>query len=357
MKNIYKGIPQTIRLDQAFATGKTLKFTVFGEDGTVLPDSTGADISEITLVYNGTSLKYEKEITIHADTPEQYIRIYFTGDSALLPTYTPEDYKLIPAITSGLKTEIVPIGYFLEYGLAVASKFDPYLSDGLSAYTANNTEGVRAVLAAAESELENRLSIYFTPRTLTEKQDNYFDRYYIQLWQFQTRYTPVIELVKFELQIGDTVITELPLSFLIFDKLQGLIEFLPVPNSSTGQGLYQYMLSNLSGYSASLLYGAVQRIPCFFNLTYKTGLWNNEILNSNDKDFIRQMITRKAVQKLLPIIDPGMRQGSISEGIDGVSASINYNGERYLNIFKAEEEENIKYLQKKFGRSVEMVIV
>ncbi len=358
MKILFSGIAQKIQLDQEIASGATLTFTIFGEDGTPVNDSTGAPIKNIALGYNGTSKRYEASTTIHADTPEQYLRVFFTGTAAIEPQYTPEDYSLKSPAINTVKPEIVPIGYFLEYGLAEASKLDPYLSEALASFTAQNREGIKAMLSAAEAELEFRTSIYFSPRTLLEKQDYFFDRYTIQLWQFQTRYTPVIELVNFQLQIAGQTISELPLEFFVFDKYQGLIEFLPVPSGQSGQGLYSYMLANLSGYALSLLnYGAVSRIPCLFAATYKTGLWDSSILTSTDKELIRQLITRRALQKLLPVIDPAMREGSKSEGIDGVSASISYTGERYLNIFKAEEEETIKYLQKKFGRSIEMVIV
>lgn len=358
MKLLYAGTAQTIILDHELANGLTLKFTVFGEDGNPVDNSAGNPLKDIALTYNSTSKRYEASVVIGAEVPEQYLRIWFAGSSLIPVRFMPEDYLLKQVPSAIMKSEIVPVGYFIEYGIAETSKVDPYLSQGLEAFIGQNYEGLKSILAAAESELEIKSSIYFSPREFTERQDYYFDRYTIQLWQFQTRYTPVIELLGFDLTLAGQTLAQLPLEFFIFDQLQGLIEFLPIPGSTSGQGLYSYMLANLSGYAHSLFaYGAVSRIPCFFTARYKTGLWNDSIVSKNDKEFIRQLITRRAVQKILPTIDPGMREGSKSEGIDGLNASLNYSGERYLNIFKAEEDENIKYLQKKFGRQVEMVVV
>ncbi|GAB1348364.1 hypothetical protein MASR1M107_05760 [Ignavibacteriales bacterium] len=104
------------------------------------------------------------------------------------------------------------------------------------------------------------------------------------------------------------------------------------------------------------MYGGIERIPCFFHATYRTGIFSAST-DKSEKEMIRQLVSRRALVKLLPVIDPGFRQTGRTEGIDGVSSSRSYAGDRFLNIFQQQEEETCKYLMQKYGKNFELIIL
>ncbi|MCA0388480.1 MAG: hypothetical protein LCH52_08295 [Bacteroidetes bacterium] len=355
MKQIYKSIPQTISINESsLGTSKTIKITIIGEDGKFILDHLSNPIKDIIL--NEYAGIYSKEITFHQNTPEQYIRVYFqSNDTIILPKYHPEDYSLIDLPGLAQTSELVPVGYFLDFVLASGSKLDIALTKGIQAYLSENRAGITSILKAAESELEQKTKLYFSERTLIEKKDYFFDKFTSHLWQFVVQYPPIVELVDFSLKIADHPIIEVPKELFVFNPLEGVIEFLPVPTGAT-TGLYSMLLQNFGAFGMSIMYGGIERIPCFFHATYKTGIFN-ALTDKSEKEMIRQLVSRRALVKLLPVIDPGFRQTSRTEGIDGVSSSRSYAGDRFLNIFQQQEEETCKYLMQKYGKNFELIIL
>jgi hypothetical protein len=358
MKFYKKGIAQTIVLDQAgIASNSTIKFSIVGEDGTHLKDSANTDLKDITLVYNATSLKFEKEITILATTPEQYIRLYFygTGGVVVSSIYYPEDAKLeanIGVVTAS--AEIVPVQYYIDYILAASAKVnDPNFQTAVQAYIADKN-GIRSFLKSAQDDLEKDAEMYFTERTLTEKRDNFYEEFPSHLWQFQVAYPPLNELVSMQIMYGDNLVADIGVNLFVHDRMMGLIEFLPLPGGSSA-GLYTLLLENISGVAITILRGGLlRRIPNMFKATYKTGIFVGA--DEFEKEGLRKAISRRAFMDSMHIIDPAGRQGNDSESIDGVSKSRTFRTDKILDKLQKEETEYIKKLQKKYGKTINMVI-
>lgn len=355
MKQIYKSIPQTISINESsLGTSKTIKITVLGEDGKIIIDHLSNQIKDVILGENAGV--YSKEIIFHENTPEQYIRIYFiSNDARIPPKYLPEDYSLIEPPGLDQTPELVPTGYFLDFVLATGSKLDNALTRGIQAYLSDNQAGIKSILKTAEAELEQKTKLYFSERILVEKKDYFFDRFTSHLWQFVVQYPPVNELIDFSLKIADHPIIEVPKDLFVFNPVEGVIEFLPVPTGST-TGLYSLLLQNFGAFGMSIMYGGIERIPCFFHATYRTGIFSAST-DKSEKEMIRQLVSRRALVKLLPVVDPGFRQTGRTEGIDGVSSSRSYAGDRFLNIFQQQEEETCKFLMQKYGKSFELIIL
>ncbi|GAB1348363.1 hypothetical protein MASR1M107_05750 [Ignavibacteriales bacterium] len=229
MKQIYKSIPQTISINESsLGTSKTIKITVLGEDGKIIIDHLSNQIKDVILGENAGV--YSKEIIFHENTPEQYIRIYFiSNDARIPPKYLPEDYSLIEPPGLDQTPELVPTGYFLDFVLATGSKLDNALTKGIQAYLSDNQAGIKSILKTAEAELEQKTKLYFSERILVEKKDYFFDRFTSHLWQFVVQYPPVNELIDFSLKIADHPIIEVPKDLFVFNPVEGVIEFLPVP--------------------------------------------------------------------------------------------------------------------------------
>lgn len=357
MKKIYSGHSQTIALDQeGIQSGKTIFLTVFAETGKPVKDSLNVNLANIALSYNSTSKKYEKSITIHADTPQQYVRLYFfSSDTSIDDQYQPEDAQLVSP-TSELAIELVPTQYFIDSVISVDSKLDETYKIAVDNYVKQNRSAIRDMLNAAQGDLEAQTSLYMTERIITdEKKDYYFDRFRLHLWQFAVNYPPLNELLDFQIKYGDVEIVKIDLKMFVHDRMTGIIEFLPVPNAT--QGLYSLLLQNLSGAAAGILFaGTVERIPSFFRATYKTGIIY-EGSDPREKEMVKQAVCKKALQKILPIVDPGIRQPSRSESIDGVSSSRSYGGTQMLQMFAQEEEQFVHYIKKRYGKNFEMVII
>jgi hypothetical protein len=354
MKFYKKGIAQTIVLDQAgLASNSTIKLSIVGENGTHLKDSTNTDLKDLTLVYNGTTLKFGISITILATTPDQYIRLFFIGD-LVSPIYYPEDAKLeanIGVLTAS--EEIVPVQYFIDYILAASSKLDPNYQTAITNYIADKN-GIRSFLKSAQDDLEKDAELYFTERTLTETRDNYYEEFPSHLWQFQVAYPPINELVAFQIMYGENLVADIGVDLFVFDRMMGLIEFLPLPGGSSA-GLYTLLLENISGVAVTILRGGLlRRIPNMFKATYKTGIFTQA--DEFEKEGLRKAISRRAFMDTMHIIDPAGRQGNDSESIDGVSKSRTFRTDKILDNLKKEENDYIKKMQKKYGKTINMVI-
>ncbi|HEX2868727.1 MAG TPA: hypothetical protein VHO03_16925 [Ignavibacteriales bacterium] len=357
MKNIKKGVIQTLALSQAdLPQDKTITLTIVGENGNILQDRDGNPIQDKPLRY--LDGKYKLEITISENEPEGYIRLYFDSTDALIDeAYQPEDARLMPALPAS-GAELVPTQYFIDFILASEAKMDESFQTAVNTFILNNRKGLQSYLMAAQGELETSTMLYFTERTITdEKRDYYFDRFPPNLWQFQTYYPPINELISFKIKYGNNPIAEIAKNLLVFDRMMGLIEFLPAPGGDSA-GIYSLLLSNLNGLGL-VLFGPqtnLERVPGMFQVSYKTGL----IYSGTDpmeKEMIRQAVARRALVKMMPVIDPAARTPSRTEGIDGVTATMSYSMDKLLQGFKEEEEQFKRDIMMKYGKTVEMTIV
>lgn len=357
--DIRKGIPVRLILGQAQVPSEaTILLSIVGENGSPIKKADGTLITDISLSeYQGTGVYYT-DLTLHADTPDQYIRLFYTSNEVNIQSlFQPQDAKLIGSYTKTAET--VPLQYFLDYVLNGANNLDPLYRKAINGYVAANRDGVRSFIAAAESDLERKTKLYFAERTISdEKRDHFFDRYSCHLWQFAVAYPPINELISFELKYGNNKVANISPNLFVFDRVEGLIEFLPAPSGDSA-GIYSVLMNNLAmtGTGLTFLTAAnLERIPAMFRATYKTGLIYNGC-DEKEKESIRMAISNRALMKILPKVDPAMRTGSYSEGIDGVSGSRNYIVKEVLREYKEQEEEFCNDLRMKYGRNLDMVIV
>lgn len=356
MKKIKIGVPQVITLNQAnLPTDKEIYLSIYGESGNLLTNSESQELEDIQLTYNSTSKLYEAEVTINQISAEQYVRLLFTSlDISIQDIYSPEDAYIFS--TKQVKQQIVPLQYFIDYVLNINSNADPLYKETLTNYISSNRNGLKSYLEAAQSNLEMQSNLYFQETTLTEKRDNNYEQFNIHFWQFAVNYPPINSLESIKLKFGNTEIADISTTLFKFERITGLVEFLPVPTGESAH-LYNLLLTNLSMFGAGIINGGLYgRIPNMFEYTYKTGLITDGT-NQNEKESIRIAVCRRAFIDLLNFIDNSGKINSISESMDGVSKSIGYTTSDLIRRLKEDEQNFITILQKRYGKGVDMVVV
>jgi|GEM_PF-2245151 len=359
MKTILSGTEQIIVLEQdAIPDGKTIKLSLIGENGNYIKNDAGSYLSDIVLTYNSSLQKYNTSIYISPEEPEQYIRLFFSStDTQIDSNYFPEDAKLtfLPSANFAAEIEIVPVQYFIDYVLSKNTKVDKAYSIAITEFV-KDKNGIRTYLKSAQDELEKDSEIYFTERTKTEKRDYNFDRFRMNLWQIQVFYPPINELVSVKLFYGNAEIMGISKELFQFDRDMGLLEFLPVPDGDSA-GLYNMLMTNMSSMGLSVLMGGnLDRIPNFFQITYKSGIYTNTTDNI-EKEGIRAAVARRAYLNIVHHIDPASRIASKSESLDGDSASISRNMQGLLKELRQNEKDYINNLRKKYGKNMNMVVI
>jgi len=352
MKEIRRNIAETIILDQDLPAAKDIQLNIFSEGGKPV-------LNNIALTYNSTTKKYGTTVTIPGTVEPQYLRFYFSSsniDVRIEQKYNPEDYILKDTAIASAATEIVPVQFFLDYVVSSSSKLEEGFEDTVRNYAENNRDGLRSMIITAQAELERACRLYFTERTISESKDYYFDAFAMNLWQVVVNNSPINSLEKFEIIYGQSPIADLNTQLFVWERMMGIIEFLPVPGGDSA-GMYSLLMNNLSGMALSIFSNSnIERIPNMFRITYKTGLIY-EGCDKIEKEDIRQAVSRRALIKLLPILDPSVRQRSRSEGIDGVSSNRSYGTSDLIKTMKEEELVYIHDLRMKYGRNIDMVIV
>jgi len=356
MQRIKIGTSQKIVFEQPQTPeNKQIFLSIYGENGQPIKNSNGTEIIDSPLTYDSTAKSYSIEITIAEETTVQYIRLYYSSaDFEISEENSPKDAYLYN--NKIVRQEIVPVQYFINYMLNIDSNLDPLYRATLTQYIENNRTGIKNYLFAAQSELETDTGIYFEERTLTEKKDNNYEQFNIHFWQFETNYTPINSLVGMKLMFGSTQIADIGTELFNFDRITGLVEFMPVPSGNNAH-LYNLLLNNLSAFGAGVINGGIYgRIPNMFEYTYKTGLFY-EGADPNEKENIRTAVCRKAFVNILNFVDNGGKIGSISESLDGVSKSIDYQTGDLIRRLKEDEHNFIRIIQKRYGKTVGMVVV
>ena len=357
MKKILIGIPKSIVLDQAaIGTGMHIFVNLIGEDGTPLKDASGNPLSEVPLIYNATTLLYETTaLTISSDANPQYIRLYFySTDADIEDDYYPEDAQLLASPATPL-AEIVPVQYFIDFILASKTKLDLDYEEAITSYIQDKS-GLKSFLAGAQGDLERECELYFTPRTLIEKRDNYFDRFTMNLWQIQLYYPPIIELVDIQIWYGNMQIANIGKEYFTFDNNTGILEFLPLPGGDTS-AIYTLLINNISAMGISIMRGGnFERIPNMFVATYTSGLFRPDA-DPIEKESIRIAVAKKAYLSLINFIDPRKRNASESESIDGVQAAKTFKTDKIVEDLEKDLDKFIKSLQRKYGKGLDAVVV
>ncbi len=357
MKIIKKGTPQTIALDQSgLAPDLIIKLSIIGEDGNVVTDSDKSEIKDITLAYNPDTNKYEKTLTLSPEVDTTYVRCYFSCSTADIEhVYYPEDAKLINGSSGAFAPETVPVQYFVDYFLSIKNRLDPEAQSVVDEMV-KDREYVKSILESSEGDLETDLEMYIGEKRVTEKRDNNFEHFNINLWQLQVAHPPINELVDVKITYGETEIIEVSPELFTFDRAMGLIEFLPIPGGETS-GLYTMLLGRLSGLGIAILRGGIlSRIPNMFEFTYKSGLFSKDT-DPKEKEMLRRAICRRAFIDIKKYIDPKSERASESESIDGVSASIGNKSLELLDKLRDDETKFISKMQKKYAKTIDLVVV
>jgi hypothetical protein len=357
MKKILIGVSKSIVLDQtAIASGKHVYVTLIGEDGIPLKDSQDHTLSEVPLTCDSTSHLYgTAALTISTDTVPQYIRLFFySTDADIDDNYYPEDAQLLSNSLTPT-AEIVPVQYFIDFILATKSKLDLDYEDAVNNYIADKS-GLKSFLMAAQGDLERDCELYFTPRTLVEKRDNYFERFSMHLWQMQLWYPPIIELIDIKIMYGTAQIANIGKEYFTYDNNMGILEFLPLPGGDTS-AIYTLLINNISAMGISIMRGGnFERIPNMFVVTYSSGLFRPDA-DPIEKESIRVAVAKKAYLSLLNFIDPRKRNASESESIDGVQTAKTFKTDKIVEDLKKDEDQFIKSLQRKYGKGLDAVVV
>jgi hypothetical protein len=333
-------------------------FNLFDEDGQAVTDAAGNPIKAIKFDFDTDKNQFSKSITINESTPNQYVRLYvYSSDVDIADGAQPEDYKLEKLEVAAMGTELVPVSYFIDFILSPETKLDPAYAEAVASYAKNNRPGIKSFLRSAESRLESKTKLFFQERIITEQRDYFFDQYTIHLWQFVVGSPPINAITDYKLQFANQQIADINPKLCTYDRMMGIIEFLPYP-AGESLALYSMLLTNMSAMAVTVLNdSALSRIPNMFVCSYRTGLVFPGC-DEGEKESIRQAICKKAFKASIPIIDPGIRQTSRTEGIDGTSSSRNYGGyDKLLERIDKEEDEFVFDLMKKYGKLAEMVVV
>lgn len=355
MKKLIIGVASVITLDQTgIGSGKTVKLTIAGEDGAPLKDSNNLTLADIVLTYDGATLKYKtSSITISTGHKTQYIRLFFySTDTTISSDYYPEDAKLESNVLTP-DAEIVPVQYFVDYILAAGSKVDLDYEEAITSYLADK-DGVRSFLRSAQADLERDCEMFFLPRQWTDKRDNYFERFSIHLWQFQTTFVPIVSLDEIKIMFGQAEIVNIDKKYFAYDKNMGILEFLPLPGGDSSS-MYTLLLQNLSNVAIAVIEGSgFQRIPNMFQVTYTTGLFYDGA-DAVEKESIRKAVARRAYLDLINYIDPRKRNASESENTDGVQATKSFRLDKIVEELQKDERKFIDSLQRKYAKTIDMV--
>ncbi len=368
MLSIKKGVLQIIQLPQTgLVQGKSIKLSIIDEDGNPVKDNSNVDITNISLTYDTKLSLYTASLIISASQPDGYIRLYFysTDGTDISTDYYPLDARL-ENVNVNAAAELVPYQYMVDYFLSTSSKLDPEFTAAINAYLADK-DGLRKGILAAQNDLEIALEMFISERTYMENRDNYFERFQSNLWQMQASYVPINDLVEVNIFYGTTPIANIGKDLFTFDRMQGLIEFLPLPGGDSAS-LYTLLIQNISGMGLAIINGGwLDRIPNMFNFTYKTGLIYKKYdskgnltaqTDTVEKEGIRQALCRRTLINLSNMgIDPASRKTGEGESIDGTSNNVSYNLDQYVKRLKAEEDAWIIKMQRKYAKNVIGVVV
>ena len=371
MKKLYLNTDNIFALDSDDVDDDTfnVQLSLVGEDGIVLKDNTDKDL---ILSSTGTSpaLTFDTDLnqfvgTIHlaAGTIRQYARAFWVVTDAndlpiALASYYPEEISIENNPSDATQTYrqmLVPKAYFLDTFLGNYPSFSQTIVNILAEIEARNPNTLSNMLLASQGELEKQIRTRFFKTQFHLDKDMYDEDFRQSHWLQQPNIKPLISCDSFLLVYGNNAIV---LSNDIADSIKvdkdlGCFEWMPLVTSTT---LFTMIISTLSGLAITAYASDyASRIPGLFRIIYTAGM-DFPNLSDPDKESIRKAICRNSFITLKPLIDPIMRERSISKSIDGASKSSSGGMDIIIKQFKEDEKEWISLMQKELGTTISFAV-
>jgi len=371
MKKLYLDTDNIYALDSDDVNNNTfhVRLSLVGEDGNVLTDNEGNDLILSSLGTN-PELTFDTELnqfkgTIHLadDTIKQYARAFWVVTDAnnlpvILAEYYPEEISIENDPTSATQTYkqmLVPKSYFIDTFLGNYPSFSKTIVSILAEIEKRNPDTLVNMLLASQGELEKQIRTRFFKMQFHLDKDMYDEDFRQSHWIQQPNVKPLISCDSFTLVYGNNTIllsNDIADSIKV-DKDLGFFEWMPLVTSTT---LFTMIISTLSGLAiTSYASDYASRIPGLFRIIYTAGL-DFPNLPDPDKESIRKAICRNSFITLKPLIDPIMRERSISKSIDGASKSISGGLDIIIKQFKEDEKEWISLMQKEIGTTISFAV-
>ena len=371
MKKLYLNTDNVFALDSDDIDDATFKvrLSLVGEDGEVLTDNNGDDLilsslgTNPELTFDTALNQFKGTIHLADDTVKQYARAFWVvTDANNLPItiaeYYPEEISIEndPAsATQTYKQMIVPKAYFIDTFLGGYPSFSKVIVNILAEIEARNPDTLRNILLASQGDLEKQIRTRFFNTQFHLDKDLYDEDFRQSHWLQQPDVKPLVSCDSFILIYGnnDIVLSNDIADSIWVDKNLGTFEWMPLVTSTT---MFTMIVSTLSGLAISA-YAAdyASRIPGLFRIVYTAGM-DFPNLPDTDKESIRRAICRNSFMTLKPLIDPIMRERSISKSIDGASKSISGGLDIIIKQFKEDEKEWIALMQKEIGTSISFAV-
>lgn len=330
----------------------TVTLTIVNAAGTVAKDSGDSKIEDKSCTWHSGQLKYYYDVTFISTTTAGFYRIFWTvldSDSRqvdLTEQNSPQSARLIDFTT--FERELVPVQWFLDDFLDKIDIGDYPIAQ------------IKDKLKSAQRDLEVfDVQTFFTPTTISnERHDYYWNRNFRDWWQTQLFHFPVRSVTSLNLKYGGTQIAQVDTSYIQIDAEMGYVEIMP----SSGGYFYTLITMGLQGMVHTLV-GGFERIPLFFDFSYKAGLdWDN--LAEGDQLAIMQAIARKCAIDLLPKLDSKMGISSESHSMDGVSESTGFTASAMYGQYSAQiqqyqddHERWVDQFKRRYNKNLPMVVV
>lgn len=354
-EKLYLGRENRIWLIDSNLSGSddyTVTITIVNAAGTVAKNDSDEDIQDKACSWDATQARYYYDVTFLTGTSAGFYRLFWTvldSDSRqvdLLEYNSPQAARIVDFAT--FDRELVPVQWFLDDFLGNIDIGDYSIAQ------------IREKIMSAQRDLEvYDVQTFFTPTTISnERHDFYWNRNFRDWWQTQLFHFPIYEMTSLNLKYGATQIAEVDTGYLQLDKEMGYVEVMP----TSGGYFYTLITMGLQGIVHTLV-GGFERIPLFFDFTYKAGLdWDN--LGEGDQLAIMNAIGRKAAIDLLQKLDSRMGISSESKSMDGVSESTSYTSSAMYGQYSAQIEQYQKdherwvdQFKRRYNKNLPMVSV
>jgi hypothetical protein len=369
MKKLYLNTDNILTLDATNVNANTfiVRLSIVGEDGIVLKDNDDNDLilsslgtnPELTFV-NG---KFQGTIHLASTAVKQYARAFWVvSDANNLPVsvvgYYPEEITVENApddATQVYEQMVVPATYFIDSFLSAYPSLSPELLQVITEINAKNPDIIKRELLASQDLLEADIRTKFFNTQFRLGRDWNDEVFYANYWLQQVDWLPLVSVDSFILEYGnqDIVLSNDLKDSMVIDKAQGTIEWLPTIVSGN---LFTIIISTVSSLAVSMVaMGERSRIPQLFRIIYTAGM-DFPNLPAQKKERIRRLVSRNCFCQIMPRIDSLMREGNISQSIDGASLSRGSGVPKIIEQFQKDEIRDVKMFQKELGTSISMAV-
>lgn len=351
MKTLKIGLVNRVYLDTDRSVD-VVKITIISTKGEYAKKNNGegTNIDNLTCNLDAETGKYYYDITFHADTIPEYYFIYWTAtyqgiNVELEAEFAPEDIYISEKVPTD-RLIIVP-SYVMDNHLRGIDK------DIMQAtFNESYQSAIRKQIKASTSQLESQTEVYFLSTLVEDERHDYdMSGIYEKYWQNILFHSPIISIEHAKLKLNDVeIVEEIPTGWVqIGNKKQGLVKIMPYAGGFGGLAFIYKV-----GFGIAVLLEGAYYIPDFFSFDYYAGLdWDN--LGSDEKEEIRNAISRRVALNLLPNLDVHRGISSESKSIDGGSVSTSYTssaiyGEHSAAIetWRKEEKQWIQLFKKRY---------